>query len=35
MKIHGMSKKELAEIEQRISFFADETEGKMYHWEAD
>ena len=28
-------KKELAEIEQRISFLADETEGKMYHWEED
>ena len=28
-------KKDLAEIEQRISFLADETEGKMYHWEGD
>ena len=28
-------KKELAEIEQRISSLADETEGKMYHWEED
>ncbi len=28
-------KKELAEIEQRISVLAEETEEKMYHWEED